>query len=112
MAIAQSIAEQVQAIAEREGPVRVTGVRVRVGAMRAVVPEVLEMGLEVLSRGTAIEGARLVVEEVPVRVSCGLCGTLSSPEAGWSWLCPACGSADVEMVSGGELVLQSLEGEG
>lgn len=111
MAIAQSIVEQVQEIAEREGISRVNAIHLRIGAMRAVVPEALEFGVEVLSQGTVMEGTKVIITEVPIRIECSACSASSSPEPGLAWLCPSCGSSEVDLVEGRELMLESIDAE-
>jgi hydrogenase nickel incorporation protein HypA/HybF len=111
MAIAQSIVEQVEEVARSQGLAKISKIRLRIGALRAVVPEALEFGFEVMSQETPLAGARIEIEEVPIQVTCRECGETSSPEPGLAWLCPACGSTAVEMISGKELQLDSLEVE-
>ena len=51
-------------------PVRV--IALRIGALRQVVPDSLELYVELVGRGTVCEGARLELELVPARLRC--CG--------------------------------------
>ncbi len=70
-----SIAEAIVAIAERHAGGRpVTRVRVRVGHLRQVVRRSLHFAFELLTDGTALEGAELVIEEVPARGRAGAAG--------------------------------------
>ena len=60
--------------------------------------------------GTALEGAELVMEEVPVVTRCRECGaecTLEKP----AFSCQACGSGGIDVISGRELDITSLEME-
>ena len=111
LAIAQSILEQVQMVATREGFERVETIHLRIGAMRAVVPECLELGFAAISQGTPLEGTRVEIEEVPIRIVCRDCGADGEPTAGLAWVCPSCGSFSVEMLTGRELVLESIDVE-
>jgi hydrogenase nickel incorporation protein HypA/HybF len=111
LAIAQSILEQVSEITESQRLGRVQTIHLRVGALRAVVPECLTLGFEAVSRGTPLEGAQIEVAEVPVTLECHSCGQAASPASGVAWICPACGSPDVEVAAGKELVLESLDVE-
>jgi hydrogenase nickel incorporation protein HypA/HybF len=86
----------------------VARVELRVGRLRQVVPAALEFGFDVVSRGTPVEGAELALEEVPARVSCRRCGGGGEPEA-FPLACARCGSLDVEVVAGEELVVDALE---
>ena len=62
---------------------------------------------DVATAGTALEGARLEIEETPGRIACRTCGLEQElPDA--LLLC-ACGSADVEVVAGDDLRVVSVE---
>ena len=107
-AIAQALVEQVREIAHENGAQSVTRVVIQVGKLRGVIPEIIQWGFQVAAAGSVAEGARLEIEEVEIVVRCKTCGersTLDSP----LYLCPACGSTDVEQLSGDELILKSLE---
>jgi hydrogenase nickel incorporation protein HypA/HybF len=104
-----SIADAVVTIArEHAQGRRVTSVEVRVGRLRQVVPDALTFAFELVAAGTEVEGAELHVEHVPVRVACVWCATESeAPELPLA--CAGCGSVDVEVVAGDELLVESLE---
>lgn len=107
-AIAQALIDQVAEIARRHGARAVTRVVVRVGKLRAVVPEILRWGFEVAAADSIARKASLEIEEVSIRVRCRVCAAetdLDQP----LYLCPRCGSADVAQVAGDELILKSLE---
>ena len=104
-----SVASAIVATAEKhaEGsPVSV--VRVRAGRLRQVVPESLEFYWDIVTRGTVCDGARLELEVVPAVLACGACGDEWSLETP-SFRCPACGEMDVAVVSGEELLVESIE---
>jgi hydrogenase nickel incorporation protein HypA/HybF len=89
---------------------RVTQVDVRVGRLRQVVPASLEFAFEVIAQGTELEVAELVIEQVPVGGTCRECGTAAElPD--FPLLCPSCGGVDLEITSGEELEVESLEVE-
>lgn len=87
---------------------RVRRVRVRIGQLSGVVPEALRFAFEAIAQGGPAEGASLELEEVPFRVRCGACGAEGAPE-GPFLLCPRCGGPQVEVISGRELELASME---
>jgi len=104
-----SIAEAIVEVAGRNaGGSRVTCVSVRVGHLRQVVPSALEFSFELCAHGTAVEGATLQIEEVPIRVRCRACGADSEP-AGFPLACGACGGLSVDVVQGEELQVEELE---
>jgi hydrogenase nickel incorporation protein HypA/HybF len=104
-----SIAEAVVAVAERHAAGRrVAVVEVRVGALRQVVPSALEFAFEVVTQGTTLEGAELRIEAVPAVGHCGSCG--AEGQLDWfPFACQACGSVDMELVSGEELLVEAIE---
>ena len=104
-----AIADAVVGIASRHANGRrVTRVDVRVGHLRQVVPDSLRFAFELMTNGTALEGAELVIEEVPARVDCAGCGASGVLER-FPASCGECGSLDVELAGGDELLVDSLE---
>lgn len=97
----------VDMVAERTAGRRVVGVRMRVGGLTCVVPEALQFCFEVAAAGTPLEGAALVVDEVPGRLACRACGEASEVADGLR-LCP-CGSGDVAVTAGEDLQVVSVE---
>ena len=88
---------------------RVTRVEVTVGALRQVVPDSLAFHFEVLARGTPCEGAGLRQRVTPARLRCE-CGhewELAEP----SFRCPRCGGGRPRVLSGEELLVESIEVE-
>lgn len=104
LALTESV---VSSIRERLPDTRVVRVRLRVGRLVAVVPEALRFCFDVCTQGTPLEGAALEIDEVAARGRCGDCG-LEYELDGVVALC-ACGSADVEVLSGRELMIQQVE---
>ncbi len=90
--------------------VRVLQVRLVVGAMTNVVPDAMQLAFEAMSRGTPVEGAVLLIEEVPLTARCGACGW-QGELAVHRLLCPACSALQLEVLSGRELYVDSLEVE-
>jgi hydrogenase nickel incorporation protein HypA/HybF len=88
----------------------VTLVSIRVGRMRQVVPDSLRFYWEIVARDTECEQARLDLNEVEVHLRCSACETAWEPLTP-AFRCPACGSPDVAVVSGEELVVDYIEVE-
>ncbi len=109
--IAQTIIESV-VTRLREGEVRgrVRAVHLRLGRMSTVVPDNLRFSFGVLAKDSELRDARLEIEEVPVRARCRACG--EGFEVGEPcFLCGKCGSPDLEILSGNELVIDALDVE-
>ena len=104
-----SVAAAVLDIAQRHAAGRrVVAIELHVGHLRQVVPDSLTRAFELLTHGTALDGTELRITQVPVRGRCLRCGACSELEQ-LPLDCPVCGSADVELIAGEELLVQSLE---
>ena len=104
LAVAESV---VSAVLERTGDRPVSTVRLRVGRLAGVVPDSLAFCFELATVGTLLEGASLEIVEEDGRAHCRTCAadfSLADP-----FLLCACGSADVEVLSGRELAVVSVE---
>jgi hydrogenase nickel incorporation protein HypA/HybF len=114
MSIAQSILEVVQQytkgndLAKDSNAPRVKSVHLKIGEMAGVVPESLRFCFEVASEGTAAQGAELLIDEVPIRCRCVSCNAEFSVER-FLFLCPTCGTPDIEIISGNELDVVELD---
>ena len=104
LSIAESI---VDSVVQRTGGRRVHVVRVRVGRLTAVAPDALRFCFELATAGTPLEGARLEVDQTDARVHCRTCEK-DVVVTDLLLLCD-CGSADVDVVSGRELQVSSVE---
>jgi hydrogenase nickel incorporation protein HypA/HybF len=89
---------------------RIEAIEVKVGHLRQVVPDALEFAFTLVSEGTLAEGAALQLEHIPAVGVCR-CGT-STEFDGFPLACGACGSLDVELVRGEELLVDALTMEG
>ena len=107
LSIAQSIVEMADEVAAKQGA-RVLAVNLKLGAMSSVVEEALQFSFEMVAAGTAVEGAALAVEHIPLVVFCPQCAaesTLSTPNLA----CPRCGELVTRVVRGKELEVVSVE---
>ncbi|GAB1399173.1 hydrogenase maturation nickel metallochaperone HypA [Aminivibrio sp.] len=108
VSLVESIVTALEKMMEEEGWTRVTEVRLRIGVLRQVNPEILSFAFETVTKGTPLEGARLFVTDVPLEYRCRECGQMWGEEDG---LCPACGSPSRETLAGMEMEIESLEVE-
>jgi hydrogenase nickel incorporation protein HypA/HybF len=86
---------------------RIESVEVKVGHLRQVVPDALTFAWTLVAKGTGADGAQLIIEEVPAVGVCRGCGAQSEWDA-FPLACTACGSADVEILRGEELLVDAM----
>jgi hydrogenase nickel incorporation protein HypA/HybF len=97
--LAAALVEQLQRIADERHVRRIVEVEVHCGVMQQVVSESLALAFEAVSADTP------AAEELVVR--CRACGS-SFAAAIDNYLCPQCQTADVEVIAGRDVVLQSV----
>jgi hydrogenase nickel incorporation protein HypA/HybF len=98
----------VDAVAERMGERRVTRVRLSIGRLSGVVVDSVRFCFDLVAEGTTLAGAVLEVDEPAGHCRCADCGTefdVDDPLV----LCPACVGANVDVQSGRELRIVSVE---
>ena len=104
LAITQSV---VDAVLDKTGDRTVTIVRLKVGRLAGVVPDSVRFCFDLVTAGTTLQGAALEIDEPPGQAHCRSCGDdFGMPDL--LPLCP-CGSADVDIVAGRELLVTSVE---
>lgn len=108
LAICQGLLTQVEEIAQRENAARVELIRLRIGPLSGVVPELLEQAFTIARAGTIAEAAELVIENLPVRIRCTRCGSEGEAPPN-RLLCAECGDFRTQLLGGDELLLASVE---
>ena len=108
LSICQALISQLEAIAREQAAQRVALIRLGVGPLSGVEPQLLEQAYPIASAGTLADGAELVIENLPLRVSCDACGQTTDALPN-RLLCAACGDWHTRLVSGDELQLNSVE---
>lgn len=106
LALCEAIAEVVKSNADGR---HVDVVRVRIGALRQVVPESLSFCWTMVRDFADMPDAELELELIGAAVRCRSCRQDSEITSRWSLLCPQCESADVTVLRGNEFLVTSLD---
>jgi hydrogenase nickel incorporation protein HypA/HybF len=104
LALTQSVVDM---ITDRLGPARITAVHLEVGRLSGVLPDAVRFAFEVITEGTGLAGARLAITEPPGQARCRSCG--AEFDADDLLILCACGSADVEVTAGQDMLIRSVE---
>ena len=108
LAVAQALVEQVDAVIDQHGATQASLIRVRIGPLAGVVPELLATTFPLAAAGSRMERAELEFTRAPIQVRCQTCGT--ETEAALNRLvCGTCGDWHTQIISGDELLLESVE---
>ena len=111
LSLAEAINKTIVELCQRSRWIRVRHVVLKIGHMRQIDPEVLSFAFNIVANGTVTDGAELSILELPIVFKCHTCGKETSGE-GATFMCLNCGSTDVELLSGMELTIESMEVEG
>jgi hydrogenase nickel incorporation protein HypA/HybF len=90
---------------------KVTTINLVVGATSAVNTDALHFAFEILQKEEKfLHGVTLTIEETPARAHCPHC---QEDHSLWRMdlLCPSCGHLPLELRSGEEFYVKSIEGE-
>ncbi len=98
----------VDAVERRAAGRAVSRVGVRVGSVHRIVPAAFEQSFQLVAAGGVADGASTEVTVVPARGRCGECRA-GFDSADPSPACPHCGSLDVVVDGGDDLVLEWVE---
>ena len=110
LSIASSIVDMAWEEADRRG-VRVNTVYLELGPLAGVVREALLSAYELAAAGTALEGSRLVVTDVPIVAFCPVCREKRAIRSAQRLCCPECQTPTPEVVQGADLRVTALEVE-
>jgi hydrogenase nickel incorporation protein HypA/HybF len=106
-AIAQSVLEAAEQEARQHGRGRIQQVRCRIGVLQQIVPELLTEVFTCLVESSEHRGAVLEIDKEPATIDCVKCGRSNQSDE-WRVDCPDCGSIEVRISGGDELLLTSI----
>lgn len=108
LAICESILTQVLSIAGVHDDSWVGRICLKIGPLAGVEPHLLLRAFPLAAAGTKCEAAIVEIEEIAVQVACRLCGAVSVAKSN-RLLCGECGTWQVSLVTGDELLLARVE---
>ncbi|MDO4284296.1 MAG: hydrogenase maturation nickel metallochaperone HypA [Eubacteriales bacterium] len=110
MAVTQSVLNIALTEGKKAGARRIREIRIRMGAYSDVVPSVLREYFRIAAAGTIAEGAEIVLTRVPVTMRCRSCGWQGEVDK-FHIACGDCGGTDLQLLTGREFLVESLEAE-
>lgn len=108
LGLTQHLVEIAEEAARRHGAQRVRSVTVEIGALAGVMADAVEFCFEACSKGTLLEGSRLLIVPIPGRGRCLECAAECELEP-YTVACPACGGFSLSRLQGEELRVTELE---
>ena len=108
LSVCQELIDQVEAIAREENAVQVVVIHLGIGPLSGVEPQLLEQAFDVARAGSIASEAQLLIDSLPVRVSCRKCGQITDALPA-RLVCGSCGDWHTKVVSGDELLISQVE---
>jgi hydrogenase nickel incorporation protein HypA/HybF len=108
LSVAQALVDQVEAVISQHQAHSASLVRVRIGPLAGVEPHLLASAFPLAVAGSRLEHAVLDVVRAPIQVRCQTCGVETEATIN-RLVCGACGDWHTQVISGDELVLESVE---
>jgi len=106
--ITQSLLDLALAHAERAGGGRISNLYLVIGELSGIVDDSVQFYWEIVTEGTAAEGAVLHFQRIPIEFECLDCRQGFYPD-GEAYRCPACNGRNVRLTRGNEFILEALD---
>ena len=108
--IAKDLSEIVLEVADREKLSVVTKINISFGEMIQIVPDIFDFAFREAVRDTIASGAEVDIEIIPVKLKCKDCSNEFSLNNSF-FSCDKCSSSDLDIITGKEMFVKSIEGE-
>lgn len=110
-----AITQQILGIALKHGQSvkakKITDLYLVIGQLSSVVDDSVQFYWDMISEGTICQGAKLHFDRIPASLECRHCSEIYTLEDGALTPCPRCDSINVNVITGKEFRLESLEVE-
>ena len=108
LSVCLALIDQVERIARDRNSSSVSRIVIKLGPLSGIEPQLLRRSYPMAATGTVAEHAELTIDTAKVVVHCSQCGS-DSEVATNRLLCGSCGDYRTRIVSGDEMILQSVE---
>ncbi|MBU4272856.1 MAG: hydrogenase maturation nickel metallochaperone HypA [Planctomycetes bacterium] len=109
LSIVEALIDQVRETLEQEGEKgRVSKLELSIGRLSGVCCDSVRFAFGLLAPGTVAEGAEIVIQQPKAACNCRACNVPTEIDD-LVIECPNCGSGDISIEGGRELLLQSID---
>lgn len=110
VSLAQDLIAIIIETAQKHSVDSVATATLELGALTCVEPDAMQFAFEVVRQNTVAKDCQLLIQHTPLLVSCPECG-FAGPSDIELLGCPSCGKVPVEVTSGREMRLVSIDVE-
>ena len=108
LTVTENILEIASRHGKQAGAARVTDIHIVIGRLSSIVDDSVQFYWDIISGDSICKGAKLHFERLPARLTCQQCGETYELAAQLT-PCPKCSSLDVQVTSGEEFWVDSIE---
>ncbi|MBF0546619.1 MAG: hydrogenase maturation nickel metallochaperone HypA [Candidatus Riflebacteria bacterium] len=108
VSLAEGILKTVTEIAKTQNAQRITTIYLKIGKLSGIAQDPLEFAFEAISRDSIAQNAKLVFEVPQIVLQCTKCN-VDVKTKNFPAPCPKCGSTCVQIKSGFEFEILSME---
>ncbi|HMO14515.1 MAG TPA: hydrogenase maturation nickel metallochaperone HypA [Pirellulaceae bacterium] len=87
----------------------VRSIRLKIGALSCVHRDALHFSFDLIAADTPLQGAQLIIDDLPVVVFCPSCDALRELPGIQRFVCPVCDTRTGDIRQGKELEIDSIE---
>jgi hydrogenase nickel incorporation protein HypA/HybF len=110
LSVTQHILETALHYARAHEAVQISAINLVIGQLASVVDDSVQFYWDIISEGSLAQGAKLNFERIAARMQCETCHhTYALYES--RLICPICGGGSVQLLSGDECYIDSIEVE-
>jgi hydrogenase nickel incorporation protein HypA/HybF len=89
---------------------KITKINLTIGELSGIVDDCVQFYFDIISKDTIAAEASLSFHQPPTKLRCRNCATTFSPD-NLNWACPNCREQTIEIISGHECYVESIEVE-
>jgi hydrogenase nickel incorporation protein HypA/HybF len=108
--VTKSLVDLCNREADKNNIKMIAKINLKIGKFTGFSPDSIEFYFEHLKVNTKCSNAKIEFEETPIKIKCHNCGkqhVIDEPIL----LCPNCGSGEIDLLTGREFLVTSIEGE-
>ena len=110
LSIMSNILDIVIEHAEANNAKKVHKINLKIGLLSDIIPEWAQSYFDMLTKDTIADESELIIEKVPIKIKCHSCENIFTLEdKTMNFFCNKCKSTDIEILSGRELQITSIE---
>lgn len=115
LSMADAIVKTAVDVAEKNDAQKIIEITIEIGGLALLNPEQLRFMVDVLSEDTLLEGANIIIEEIPIEIKCNSCnyeGLAGDDELDHYMpivKCPECEDVSIKIIKGRECNVKNIK---